>query len=768
MEYNLLKAAWLVPCVALFNMLNAQEIEGYVYSATNIPLAGVSVYFQTEKVTLTDENGTFYLPEIYKLPIGLQLEHPDYYIAEVVMTSQNNSFKLTPMSKNENLDAIFLSSQSQIRNTGMGDGLIIPTEIITATKLNAYSPIDVVSAINETPGVYIQSGAINTNRITIRGVGSRTLYGTNKVRAYFNGFPVTNGVGETAIDVFDPENIALIEIIKGPKSTQYGTNLGGTLLLNTKEAPTNGFFVNTNFTVGSFGLLKNMVSTATSTEKFSLNVNYDYLKTNGFRENNKYERSTLLLTSKYKLNSKNEISILMNYIDYWAQIPSSISKSDFDDNPSQAAFTWKEARGYEANKQLWTGLSFAHSFSKNFGNTTSLFYSYLDHYEPRPFNILDEFTNSFGGRTVFTNDFKFRKQAIQLTFGGELYQDEYHWNTIENLYEQNNGNGSLEGNILSANFEKRKNLNLFATITIPFTNKLKGQFGLNFNTTQYSFIDEFNEGEANKTADRDFNPIWAPNVNLLYQFSENLNAFFNFSRGFNYPSIEETLTPDGIINPELGPEKGYNYEIGSKLLLLNKKLHFQVNAYLLDIDDLLVAQRTGNDQYIGRNAGKTEHKGIELQLSFLQPINGFGYISPYFNAEFSDHKFVDFIDGDSDFSENQLTGVPDKKFSGGINFGYKNLVLNTNFLDIGEVPLNDANAIYSEKYSVFNAKVAYTSEISRVFAVEINAGINNFTDEKYAASVLINATGFGNSEPRYFYPGMPRNWFGGIKLKFNF
>src|SRR5690606_12433572 len=128
----------------------------------------------------------------------------------------------------------------------------------------------------------------------------------------------------------------------------------------------------------------------------------------------------------------------------------------------------------------------------------------------------------------------------------------------ENLYDENNGNGSLEGNLLSDNIENRDNLNVFATVTIPFTEKLRGQFGLNFNKTNYSFIDEFNQGEADKSTDRDFEPIFAPNVNLLYQFTENLSAFFNFSRGFNYPSIEETLTPEGIINPELGPEKGFN------------------------------------------------------------------------------------------------------------------------------------------------------------------------------------------------------------------
>ncbi len=762
MGLNIAKILAVLLLTAFFNVVSAQNT-GIVFSEKGLPIPNVSIFFNSEKVAETNNNGIFLLPIELTLPIKLRFEHPNFYIATFEMKESNFNLILLPLTNFENLEEVIISSIYQKESK-----VIIPTDKITSEKIDAYSPIDLVSAINETPGVFIQSGAINTNRITIRGVGSRTLYGTNKIRAYFNGIPITNGIGETAIDVFDPEDLQSLEIVKGPKATQYGTNLGGTLLLNSKQAAVGESLLKSNLTVGSFGLIKNTVSATTSTDKFSLNFNYDHLLTEGFRENSNYDRKTALLTSTYKFNPKNELGLLLNYVDYFAQIPSSIGKTAFMENPSQAAFTWKEAQGFEDNKQILAGLSFIHRFSENFSNTTSVFYTYLDHYEPRPFNILDEFTNGYGARTVFAKDFVFLKNKANLSFGSEFYKDEYNWKTIENLYEDNNGNGSLEGNSLSDNIEKRDNLNVFATVTIPFTEKLKGQFGLNFNKTNYKFNDEFNEGEADKSANRDFEPIFAPNVNLLYQFTENISTYFNFSRGFNYPSIEETLTPEGVINPELGPEKGFNYEVGSELFLFERKLHFQMNAYLLDIDDLLVAERVGDDQFIGRNAGKTEHKGIELSVSYNQPLSSFAYISPYINFEINDHKFIDFVDGDEDFSGNQLTGVPDKKLNGGINFGFKNFSLNTNFLHIGKIPLNDANELYSEKYAVFNTKAAYKKLLSKNLSFEINAGVNNFTDEKYASSVLINATGFGNSEPRYYYPGMPRNWYSGFKVGYLF
>lgn len=766
MKSTALQVLMFLFLTGLFYTLNAQEIQGVVTSDKNIPISGVGVYLNAEKLTETNREGVFMLSENFKLPLNLRLKHPNYFIQEIEITQNNSTFKLSPLSKSEDLDEVILTTRHQDSSLKAAQKLLTPTDKIEAEKFDDYSPIGLISAINETPGVYIQSGAISTNRITIRGVGSRTLYGTNKIRAYFNGIPITTGSGETTIDIFDPEDLQSLDIIKGPKATQYGTNLGGTLLLHSKQAAIGETSLKSNLTLGSYNLIKHTISARTATDKLAINVHYDDMNTDGARENDVYDRNTLLLTSTYRFNSKNEISLLVNHIDYYAQIPSSIGKTAFEEDPSQAAFTWKEAKGYDAYKQLLTGLSFTHRFSEGFSNNTSVFYTYVDHYEPRPFNILAEYTHGYGARSVFSKDFTFLQYNANLNFGGEFYRDEFRWKTIENRYEENNGNGSLEGDLLSENFEKRNNLNVFATLVISFTEKLSGQLGLNFNKTHYETIDRFNQGDENTSADRNFDPILAPNVNLRYQFTENLSAFLNFSRGFNYPSIEETLTPEGVINPDLGPEKGYNYEVGSAFFLFNRKLHFQVNAYLLDITDLLVAERVGDDEYIGRNAGKTEHKGVEVHLSYAAAITELFNVSPYINAEFTQHRFIDFVDGDKDFSGNQLTGVPDKKINGGVNIGYGNIRLNSNFLHIGEIPLNDANELYSDAYTVFNVKASYKNEVFKNLSLEVHAGVDNVTDAHYASSVLINATSFGTSEPRYYYPGMPRNWFGGIKVRY--
>ena len=749
--------------IAVFFNSSAQ-ITGIISSEDNQPIPGVAVIVADSLPIYTNAKGVFTISSEIKLPVNLVLKHPDYYTETTVLSKNNETFILKKIESTEQLKAVILASTYQKES-----GVLIPTTQITSETFDNYDPVDLVSAINETPGVFIQQGAINTNRITIRGVGSRTLYGTNKIRAYFNGIPITNGVGETAIDSYNANDIANIEIIKGPKATQYGTNLGGTLLINSKELSKNGIETSNTLTLGSYGLFKNSWSTSIKDDKISFHFNYDHLQTDGYRDNSAYNRNNYFLHTQYEINSSYSIGLLVNHVNNNAQIPSSLGLTDFTENPEQAAFTWDASKGYEDNRQTLIGLSFSSRFSETFSNTTSVYYTYLDHYEPRPFNILDELTNGYGARTVFAKEFSINNQRASLTFGGEWYQDAYRWKTIENRYEENNNQGSLEGDLLSKNREERKSFSAFATTKLPITTKLKAEVGLNVNKTTYDSTNIFNSANSTTSADRDFDVIFSPNLNLLYTLSPTTFFFGNISRGFNYPSLEETLTPEGIINPEIGPETGWNYELGTELYFFDRNLYLQSSVYLLSISNLLVAERVGNDQFIGRNAGKTHHRGIELQATYSFSLNSQFEIKPFTTAEFNFHKFIDFVDGADDFSGNELTGVPDKKIAAGVTIKHNSGIgLTSNYRYIGSQPMTDTNSLYSDSYSVLNIQAEYKKAIADAFSIRLLAGINNVTNSMYASSILINASGFNGSEPRYYYPGLPRNYYSSLQLVYAF
>ena len=658
------------------------------------------------------------------------------------------------------LDEIILIEDITTRNaTG-----ITPYAIVGQQTFQKFNPIDVVSVMNQIPGVYILSGALNTNRITIRGVGARTPFGTDKLRMYFNGIPVTNGTGSSTIEAFDLENLGQIEVIKGPKGTSFGTNLGGAILIDTQSPKENETKLTSSFTLGSYQMLKENLSFQHAEGNFNLTFNYNHFETDGYRQNNRFDRDGFLLNTNFNLSDKSTLGLLVNYIDYTAQIPSSLNQTDFDEDPTRAAGNWLAAQGFEANKYVLAGLYHTYELNNSLKNTTSLFYTYLDHYEPRPFNILDEFTNGFGLRTQF----KGITGSTEYTFGGELYKDEYHWGTFQNLFRDNNGNGSLQGDRLSDNSEFRRQFNLFGTLTHVFARGFSAQLGLNLNKTNYNFQDLFNQGDANTSANRNFDAILLPSFGLQYLFADG-KLFANVSRGFSNPSLEETLTPDGVINPDIAQETGTNYEIGGVHSLFKKNLVLDWSLYHMDINNLLVAQRVGEDQFIGRNAGETRHQGLELSAKSVFSLCKDLKVYPYLNYTFSNHSFVDFVDEDDDFSGNPLTGVPKHRISSGLDVKHTaGFQLNLTHQFVDEIPLTDANSLNSESFNVFNAKLGYETKLSDHFSLGLNAGINNLFDTRYAQSVLINAVGFGGALPRYFYPGNNRNFYGGVKLGYYF
>ncbi len=661
------------------------------------------------------------------------------------------------------LQEVLLLEEQKVKQT-VG---IVPSQIIGEKIFENFSPVDAVSAINQIPGVYVLQGALNTNRITIRGIGARTLFGTDKLRLYYDEIPVTNGSGFSTIEAYDLEDLNQIEVVKGPKATTFGTNLGGAILLRSKDALGNTTQLSNNATIGSYNLFKNNLSLLHTDDRWSLTLNYGHLETDGYRENSEFERDGVLLKTRYKIDGKNTIGLLFNQIDYTAQIPSSLGITAFNEDPRQAAFTWNAAKGYEANKYTLLGLSYIHTFSPSLTNTSSIFYTYLDHYEPRPFGILDEFTNGFGFRSRFTGTAQLAGMHTSYSFGTELYKDEYNWSEYENLYQQNNGQGSLQGDPFAENKEFRTQLNVFGSLNLALLQRLQLQLGLNVNKTQYDFRDLFNDGAANTSAEREFKTIALPSATLNYHFSSNQTIYANISRGFSNPTVEETLTPEGVINPDIAQETGINYEVGSQLFLFDRKLNLQLALYQMDISNLLVAQRTGDDQFVGKNAGKTKHQGFEMAAFYRGMITPRFSITPFLNYTYNNHSFIDFIDGDADYSGNPLTGVPRHRVNTGLQVRFlDHFYWHSTHQYVSAIPLTDANSLSSDSFNVVTTKFGFEKNFSEHFSLGIALGINNVFNVRYAQSVLINTQAFGGAEPRYYYPGNDRNYYSSLKIRY--
>ena len=641
--------------------------------------------------------------------------------------------------------------------------------VITAADINKSDGIILTSVLNKIPGLTMQQGALNTNRITIRGIGARAQYGTNKIKAYFDGIPLTTGEGETTIDAIDLASIEKIEIIKGPNSTSFGSGLGGVIQLFSRETPLLASFGKATVTFGSFGLLQQRLSAGYDDSKTNIFSSYTDLQTDGFRANSSYNRKSLNLHGKQKMGSNGILSFLGTFTRLKAFIPSSINETDLKNSPEKAASTWAAAQGYESYDQSLFGLGYDHRFSEKWSMQTSVFSNFKDAYEPRPFDILKDKTSSVGFRSNVNYKDQVFSLPFELSFGSELLTENYKYSLFKNGYQSQPGQGSIQGDEFSAINQNRNYSNYFLQMELWISAKLHLETGVALNTTKYSLEDVFYTNSSGQKTPFTFGKVCSPRVGLSYKVSPVKNIFTSVSKGFSVPSVAETLTPEGRINTDLKPEIGVNYELGFKGNWLRNKVYTEVTFYTTQINNLLVARRTANNQYVGINAGSSSHSGLEFLVNYALLALPQLQITPYFSGAVNAFKFKEFLDGDADYSGNQLTGVPENQFNFGVDLNTKNgFTVNTSFRTMGAIPLNDSNTKYSERYALLDIKTTYVFTILSVLKTELNAGINNASNTKYAANILPNAVGFGTAAPRYFYPGNPVNWYGGFSVTYFF
>ncbi len=258
------KLAGYCSCIMMLliaNMSRAQSMTGKVVDAeTGAPLAGVLIIGQNDS-TVAGSDGQFKLSS----PGIITISHVGYHDAEIDLMEDYNLISLEP--KPYELEGVVVNS-FVVSGDRTRDPLVVNR--LSRAQLNQFDPTIITPALNTVPGVFMQSGALNTNRIAIRGIGSRSPFSTNKIRAYFGEIPLTNGTGETTIEDIDLSRLGRLEIIKGPSATLYGSGLGGTMLLYPRRALNNELTSST--TVGAFGLFKQDLSATLKAEHGSNNI----------------------------------------------------------------------------------------------------------------------------------------------------------------------------------------------------------------------------------------------------------------------------------------------------------------------------------------------------------------------------------------------------------------------------------------------------------------------------------------------------------------
>lgn len=640
--------------------------------------------------------------------------------------------------------------------------------VVTVDSLQ-YGGYNITSSLSASPGLIMQEAAPGTMKLTLRGIGSRYPYGTKKIKMFFDGIPLYSAEGETYFDDIDPEYLSRIEILRGPASSIFGASLGGAVVLYPERPEYGRSELSLMSSAGSYGYLKNTLAYSENKGKNDYVISYSDIQSGGYRENSNYSRNSLLVSFNHRYGDQLTGSLLILASAVKDQIPSSLDSLTFVSNPPAAAPLWLRTRGNKRPFHILTGYKLKYQPSKNWDITGSVFSAFRKSEENRPFNFLDESGISYGGRFLvrYTRD----AGAInyKITAGSNLFFELYD----NSIYENPGGLGS-KGGLQQKGKESIYQLDMFSQFDISVS-KFTFTGGFNLNRSGFRFTDLFSIDTIDQSGYYDFKPVFSPRISVSWNPAKGINYYIAVDHGFTIPSLSETMTPLGLINRDIKPEKAWSYETGIRLNLFREISYLDLAMYYMKVSDLIVPKRVEEDFYVGMNAGASLHRGIELSLQqWLWGKREYGERAPssaIVNVSYSLNRFrfLDFTEDGNDFSGNRLPGIPEQNFSGSIDFkAGRGFYSRIEVLSSGGIALNDFNSSYTNPWIVFNGKAGYSLSLKKNWRFDALLCINNITDTHYASMVVVNAPGTDAVPPRYYYPGMPFNFTFGVGIRYRF
>lgn len=633
--------------------------------------------------------------------------------------------------------------------------------LINKQQLERVSGAMLTPLLNQIPGVQMQQGNWNTNRITIRGIGARTPFGTTKIKSYWNDIPITSAEGETVIEDIDMNLLHQIQILKGPNAVNYGAGMGGVIVLQSKIPNHNHRNWNIHQEVGTFGLWRNGISFQEKKGTTGIQLGYQHQSLDGFRENSNYRRDQWSLLLNQEIHEKHTLQIQGLLADVRAYIPSSINLNDATNQPQVAAANWKAARGFEDYQKNVLGITHQYFIDANWLSKLTLFHQSKKAYEPRPFDILNEIQSSYGWRYVLQHFGTIKNLTLQVQLGWEHQNENYQFDLFRNLYTQFPGQGSVQGDWFQNGKQSRSYYHWFVQTTLELSHRWKVNADVAYHVSNYNLT------QGSITSAHSFRPFFAPRVAFTYLWNANEMVFASISKGFSTPTVAESLTTDGIFNTNLKPEVAQNWEVGYKWKHPESQWNGQINYYYMPVTDLLVAKRIAEDQFEGRNAGKSLHQGLEWETQWKRILLNREFTLQY-SGNWNRMRFVDFIDADQNYSGNLLPAVPTWQHSWnlGVNL-FKHFFLQGNLRYMGKMPLNDKNDAFTTSFTLLDVHTQYQLLPTKYWkSFQLFVGLQNLTNVNYTASIVPNAIGFNQNAPRFFYPGLPMQWYGGAKILF--
>lgn len=503
--------------------------------------------------------------------------------------------------------------------------LPMTVSVVGRPQLEASQQTSVLPVLNsQVPGFFSTSRGVMgygvatgaSGQMSLRGIGGPAQAGlpTTGLLVLIDGHPQYMGLmGHPIADAYQTMMAERVEVLRGPASVLYGSNaMGGVINIVTRKMQEDGIRTNINIGAGSYGSIQTEATNRIRKGRFSSTVTASYNRTDGHRADMAFEQYGGYAKLVYDFTDNWKVWGDVNVTRFNATNPGSVMKPYIDNDQ-------RITRGM-------TSFALENYYEKTSG-ALSFFYNWGDHwindgYQPggEPLQYRFNSNDQMLGVSWY--------QSVQLFQGNRLTvgADYFHfggeaWNQFFDGHRETSANKSL--NEVAGYVDFRQDIAAWLTLDAGARVDYHSQTGTEF----------------------------IPQVGLAFHLPENAEIKAMASKGFRNPTIREMyMFPPQ--NPDLKPEKLWNYELSFSQCLMDNRLSYGLNVFYINGENLIIRLPNPNGSgMLNQNSGEIENWGAEANVGYQ------------FNPVWSVMANYSWL-----HMENPVLASPEHKLYGGVNF----------------------------------------------------------------------------------------------------
>ena len=569
----------------------------------------------------------------------------------------------------------------------------IALSAFTADSIEKNMFRDVSDYMQRTPNAsFISNGARSRRQISIRGVTNFLGFvGSSTTGFYVDDFSVAGSTVNPPI-----MDIERIEILRGPQATYFGRNaLGGGISITTRK-PDNEFGGSVMVDYSRFNTIdtEGVLNVPLIDDRLAMRINAKYFESDGNIKNihpigggndseYQYIRPSLRFTPTDNLTidatwqyvgedvgmregvPSGVFSTFAGEVLYPGLLPDRTGDGRSDPFIDEVGFFPQNRNRTNFNNPQRVGTNFRNGVLRIDYEPGNLLLTSITGYINSKFYLAGDID---GGSRDFFNEFRNIKRdsisqevrlqntddaRLQWSVGGIVAEDEGStWNRTlvgaEQIF------GIPEGTVISSTDSEFKSESwaLFGQVDYALTDTVIVSVGGRYSEEKIrtNVIGQTGVQETVVSAQDTFTDF-SPRFALNWTVSDEVSVYGTVSKGFKSGGVQIAPSPE---RESYDPETLWNYEVGVKTELLDRRLLLNLAVFYMDWEDLQVAfqenliDADGNFVLFGGtdNAESATSKGVELELTALLTDNllvnaGAGYL----NAKFD--RFVAFIDSEN-------------------------------------------------------------------------------------------------------------------------